>query len=209
MGNTAGLPRINEVAAYLNKFAPTTAGELKAKGETYSALLTPGVIGGEETAQAPNAEREGLKARAQVTVAALDHAVHQCGPTATAVLARLHKARSLQFAAAALSTITASGVIASAFVSATTTIIAGVITLAASVVGLFSDIVVLGGQGQYDKLRDAAQTLIKDEGIAAVSRSTLAAIAQTDFNPDDLKDLLQQGNGLFAEILQALSDARL
>jgi len=209
MGETAGLPQINEVAAYLNKFAPETADDLKAKGATFSELLAGGVIGGEDVAQPPDAEREGLKARAQVTVAALDQALQQCGPAAAAVHARLRKARSLQFAAAALTAVTASGVIASAFVSATATIVAGIITLAASVVGLFSDIVVLGGQGRYDKLREVAQTLIKDEGIAGVSRSTLAAIAQTNFIPEDLKDMLRQGNALFAEIFQALSEARL
>ena len=87
-----GLPRINEVTAFLESHAPERFARLAQKPLT-ADLMTPGVQGGEPDRQSGPETRASLAARAEVLATALDEAIARCGPALESISGRLGRAR--------------------------------------------------------------------------------------------------------------------
>lgn len=198
-----GLPRINEITAFLESHAPDRIVSLVGKPLT-AELLAPGVHGGEPDAASGPDVRAGLAARAEVLAVALDVAIARCGPAVESIAVRLRKARRWRFTSLSLATIGASSVIGTAFTSATAALVAGLFTLIANIAALFTDQVVLGGQFKEADLAATAQKLTKAKGMAQLTKDLLGAVAKTDFEIGEMRVLLQQSNALFEEINDAL-----
>ena len=194
------LPRINEAVAFLNDFAPEERDQL-ASDPALAALLVPGVSGG----PSEPTSRQGLLLRAQVLSKALDAAVRKSKPIIDEASNRIAAARRMRFISLSLAAVGASTVIGTAFVAPIATIVAGVFTLASNISALFSNVVILGGQNREAELAAAIRNLVKDVGVAELARRLLKVSVESEFNVDEMTQMLREGNELFERIVAEIS----
>lgn len=199
------LPRINEVAYFLQRFSPEVRAELESNRPDLVPLLAAEMEGGVADRIDEAALRHGLSARAEVLSAALEPAISRCAPAVSSINERLSRARRFRFISAVLATIGASSVIGAAFMGKVETLIAGGLTLASNIAALFANTVILGRQDREAELTATARRLVKASGQAELSRTMLSALTRTQFDVDEMRALLKESNELFAEISDALS----
>lgn len=202
MGDTLGLPRINEVAAYLDRYAPSLQTELRGQGSEIATLTEVGVWGGDDEVL-DQEKKSGLILRAKILDAALGEAIAQSEQLLVTVTDKLNTLRRTRFASLLFGAIGSSSVIALAFTKPMATLIAGALALIANVVGLAAESLVLGQKNSEGTLREAGAVLARVNGHGALTRKLLAAMNETDFNADEIRSLIAEGNALFGELMAA------
>lgn len=205
MGDQSGLPRINEITAYLNRYAPETAAALKERSGDVADLMTCGIWGGDDDDLSLDQVRAGLAARAEVLDLALTELIAHSESDTLLVKRRLLLLRRVRFASAALGAVGSSGVVVSTLAKPMATIVIGVLTLCATLATLLADTLILGQRGNEAALRDASATLMRASGEGALIRQLLKVLGKTDFQVDEMRQLLADANRLFSELIQARS----
>jgi hypothetical protein len=203
MGEQTGLPRINEVAAYLNQYAPAVADRLKEQGGGIALLVEEGVVGGDQTVE-DHVQRTMLNQRAVVVEQALTSALTDCRVDATSATSRLRRLKVVRFVSSVFAAIGSSSVIGATFVGAAATVAAGIVTLLATLSSLFADNVVLGSRDAEQILRDAAMTIQKLSGEAELTRRWLDALRSIEgYDTDQMQQVLSDANQLFHNLIEA------
>ena len=204
MGDQFGLPRINEVAAFLSKHAASTQAGFLAAGGDLAQLVTPGVMGGDAQV-AEDAARKGLEARATVLSAALGKGADAADGASAIVNAKLASLRRLRFASAVLAAVGASSVLGAVFVAKIAALIAGAIALGANIAGLTADHLVLGGSLKEADLVEIAKSLSRLSRECPSAQRLLEVLSAGDFDLKDVKSAIADGNRLFGELNAALA----
>lgn len=201
----AEIPRINEVAAFLDQYARDDRQALIEASPDLAPLLDVGLLGGEARSEEDEALRAALSAQARVLSVALDAAIRRAEEAIATINARLSRARRLRFISQCFAAIGASSVIAAAFIGKVETLVAGTLTLLSNLTALFSTTIVLGGEGREAELASLARRLVKTTGIAELTKDLVKTFLEIDFDPEEMKGLLQRSNELFSEVMDALS----
>jgi hypothetical protein len=204
MGEQLNLPRINEIAAYLDKFAPSVQAALRKSAPETSELLKSGTVGGDDTST-ENAVRAGLIARAKVLDAALAEAITQSQSDVSAIEQKLSRLKKMRFVSLICGAVGSSAVLAAAFTKPLAVVVAGSLALIASVTGLAAENLILGQKNSEDKLRDTGATLARVIGEGTLTRKLLVALQSIDFDPDELKTVIADANKLFGDLVAARS----
>lgn len=204
MGAQKALPRINEAAAYLNEYAPSSAASLEQRGGEVAELVRPGVYGGlaEEAVDGP---RVGLSARADVLSVALKDAVSRSQRLVDKVEERLSLLKRVRFVSAVLAAVASSSVLPAAFAPMPVRIVAGILALGSSVAALSADTLVLGPNIKERDLTDTASTLQKVSGEGALTQRLLIVLSRTNYDVDEMRQILADANRLFGELMAALA----
>lgn len=204
MGESS-LPRINEAAAFLAKYAPGVQQKLRGLGPEMASLVEPGLWGGDEDIPDDQSVRVGLIARAKVLDAALGEAITQSEKDLAQIADRLRKLKRVRFLALLVGTISSSGVILTAFTAPVAAAISGSLALLASILGISADNLILGPKVSEEQLRSTAAIFAKAIGEGGLTRRMLASFAAIDFRSDELKRLIEDANRLFGELMAARS----
>jgi hypothetical protein len=202
MGETIGLPRINEVAAYLDRYAPQVQAALRQREPAVSDLLITGTFGGDEDAE-NKALRDGLVVRAKVLDSALEEAIGQSKIDVAAISARLSSLKRMRFAALLFGAVGSSSVIATAFAKPLAAVIGGVLALLASIAGLAAENLVLGQKNSEDTLRSTVSTLSRVIGEGSLTRKLLAALQSVEFDVVEMRNVIADANKLFGDLIAA------
>lgn len=205
MGESLGLPRINEVVYYLDRFAPEVKASLLENSPELRDLLQPGRTGGNVEATSADLQREGLIARAQVLDATLKQAIVDAESDLRLIAERLARLKTTRFAALVSGAVASSGVLATALSAPVATLVAGGLALAASLAGLAADNLILGQKSNEAGFREAAGTFSRVVTEGSMLRKLLSAISATSFDPDEMKLLLADANALFQRFIQQRS----
>ena len=204
MGETIGLPRINEIAAYLDRFAPQVQATLRQQEPTATELLITGTCGGDDDAS-DKALRDGLVVRAKVLDSALEEAIGQSKIDVATISARLSGLKRMRFAALLFGAIGSSSVIATAFAKPLAAVIGGVLALLASIAGLAAENLVLGQKNSEDTLRATVSTLSRVIGEGSLTRKLLAALQSVEFDVAEMRTVIADANKLFGDLMTARS----
>ena len=206
MGDTLGLPRINEIAAYINDFAPAAKVSLSKSDPHAAGLLESGYIAGDEKASDEKL-RQGLIARAQVLDAALGEAIAQSKDIIDRISKKMDALKKIRFSSLVCGAVGSSSVMATAFIHPIAALISGMLALVSSIAGIAADNLILGPKINEDQLREAGSTLLKVISQGDLTRRLLAALQAIDFDPGELKSVIADANALFAELINARSTA--
>lgn len=204
MGNQYGLPRINEVAFFLDKHATQTKARFEAEGGEFADLMTPGMMGGDAEVSEDLA-RKGLHARATILSAALSEGAIAADAASETVNAKLAALRRLRFASVVFAAVGASSVLGAVFIAKAVTLVAGSIALGANVAGMTADHLVLGGSLKEADLVEVAKSLSRLSRECPYAQRLLDVLGQGTFDLEDMKYAISDGNRLFGELNAALS----
>jgi hypothetical protein len=191
----SNLPRINEVANFLNKYATPAQRSLSERGGEIAELVEPGTYGGtEETDE--SRMREGLTARATVIGEALQEAIILSEGDISEVKRRLRLMKRVRYVGLI-------AVIGAAFTGKTATLIAGVIALGSNILALTADQLILGPKTGEDSLRAASSTMVRVIGEGRLMQQMLTTFLKINFDSSEIRQLIEGANGLFAELNKA------
>jgi hypothetical protein len=207
MGESAGLPAINEIAHFLNEFAPSTAAELAGRGSEYAGLLAPGVIGGEDGEEIPDSVKSrGMRIRSEILSVALREAVAKADERSTQIQSKLATLRLLRFVAGVCSAIGAMGTAGSALVGKQTwTVALSLVTLASNVANAASTMLVLGAGKKEADLIEFLRTLARSRSYSSLAAANLAAAANGGIPSSDLVAMLKDANVQYRDLNDALA----
>lgn len=207
MGESTGLPAINEIAHFLHEFAPATAAELASRGSDYAELLTRGVIGGEDTEEVPDsAKSKGMRVRSDILNAALREAVSKADERSTQIQSKLGTLRLLRFIAGVCSAIGAMGAAGSALAGKQAwTVGLSLITLASNVANAASTMLVLGAGKKEADLIESLRALARSRSYSSLTAANLAAAANGGIPSSDLAAILKDANAQYRDLSDALA----
>jgi hypothetical protein len=201
MGQSS-LPRINEVANFLSKYATPAQRSLSERGGEIAELVEPGTFGGTEEID-ESRMREGLTARATVISEALREAIILSEGDISEVKRRLRLMKRVRYVGLILGAVSASAVIGSAFSGKTATLIAGVIALGSNLLALTADQLILGPKTGEDSLRAASSTMVRVIGEGHLMQQLLTTFLKINFESSEIRQVIEEANGLFAELNKA------
>lgn len=205
MGENTSLPAINEIAHFLNEFAPAEVARLSARGKDYEDLLTIGVIGGDAEKPTETEKSKALRVRTEILAAALLQAVSQVEARTAELKGTLRKARLLRFIATACASAGAMGAAATAlFGKQSATIVLSLLSLASNVVSAAGTSLVLGGKKDAD-LIGALAALLRGKSFATLTASQIQAAQRGGFPDAEVAALLKDANAQYRELSEALA----
>lgn len=205
MGVADGLPPINEVAFFLDRYAPALQARLAERGAEISDLMQIGVIGG-ETEAVDAASRPALKARAEVLSEALGEARTVATQALESIKQRLKLVRRLRFLTSLAAALSASSLIPAVLTNTTVAIVAGALTLVSNIAALSADKLVLGPNLNEEALIRSAATLARISRTSGLTQRLLEKLVDQDDDGVALAELIRQANGEFADLSSALSE---
>jgi hypothetical protein len=204
MGSTTELPAINEAVFFISSNSPKKAEQLAARGPDYAELMKPGIYGGVESVDEEARRRSALTIRATIMSEALSEAIGKSDSEVGRLVRLIRRLRIARFVASALSALGASGLIATILLNKrSATVALGVVTLSANFVSLWANTLVLGPGIKESDLYAALRTHSGGKVYAQVSVKTLAALLKTDFDLNEITDLLKESNKWLSELTDA------
>jgi hypothetical protein len=204
MGSEAALPRINEVSNFLAKYAPAVQEKWTRGGGEGAALVQAGTLGGKD-ATAIEDRRERLIVRARVVSDALSAAIERSTQDVQIVSKRLAMLRRLRYFNTVFGVVASSGVIGAIFVGKGTTLAAATLSVLSSIAGLTADNLVLGRRGSEQSLREIGETLARTLGEGRLVADLLRTMQSIQFDPEEMKRIIQEANALFAQLNRSLA----
>ena len=198
------LPRINEVANYLNRFAPSELQGLRDQGPDFAPLLQEGAEGGDNDAADDAKQRKGLLVRADILSTTLEVAKKRAGTDVVAIQRKLKQVRVTRFVAQIAGTLASATLVGMVFANPIAAMITAILSTASNLFGLVGERLLLGGKEDEAKLQEILATLSRAMREGELTGRLLKALRTNTFDTAEMSKVLSGGNELF----ERLSDAQ-
>lgn len=209
MGNLLKLPAINEAVFFLNSNSPEMAKRIASRGPEFAELMKEGVYGGVEAEQEDAKRRSALVVRATIIAEALTEAIARSDPEVSRIVTLIRRLRLARFFSSVLSAVGASGLIGTILLNKRgATVALGAITLCANFVTVWSNTLVLGPGIKESDLYGALRTYSGGKVFAQVSVKTITEMLKTDFDLNEMAELIKEANKWLAELTDATSNTQ-
>lgn len=202
------LPRINEVASFLDRFEPGLMKDLAASNPELSEVLETGLEGGPAPSIDEETVRKGLAIRGEILAAALAAAILRAHAEIERINQLVARARRFRFWAGVFAAVSAAGAVWAAILGAKpATIVTGSLALASNLLALFATKVLLGSDAREAELIALARRMSKASAGAELVQALLGRMPEAGFEIAEMRSLIQESNMLFAEMNDALANA--
>ncbi len=202
MGDFSNFPKFNEVAAYVDKYAPQVRQSIEQLGGDANEVLRVGLSGGDD--EQDHADLlAGLVLRAKALDLALADAIISSQIDLNSVITRLSRLKRVRFAALVAGAVGSSTVLATALSEPIAAVVAGVLALIASICGLAAENLIIGQRNSEDTLREIAATFVRVTSQGALTQRMLSLLIANPSNGEELRTTISEGNALFGELMAA------